>query len=133
MNPEGDNTSIDLIVKILKFQQSNEDQPVPGTCYSSHFIDVQLRSLEDLDIFSPVLFERFLETTTDRCVCQHIWKNYQELLARVIVLLNSIDEPKDEGLPVFVRDFLRMIGRLLRMQVDLNRGKIQPLFIWIFF
>lgn len=120
MNPEGDNTQPDMIFKILQFQQENKDTSIPGTSYSSHFIDVQLNSLLSADDFSPQLFARLMEITEDGNVCKYIWSRYQNLISKVVINLAAIDLPKDGDLPPFTPNFLRIVARLLRTQVDSN-------------
>jgi hypothetical protein len=120
MNPEGDNTPIDMVFKILQFQEENKDISIPGTSYSSHFIDVQLKSLLSIEDFSPDLFLRLMDITVDSNVCKYIWTTYQELISKVIKNLAAVDLSKDEELPPFTPNFLRILARLLRTQVESN-------------
>lgn len=138
-NEDGDNSSMAVVLKILEFQQENDDKPVSGTSYrykfhfklfkillffSSHFIDVQLKSLLSKEVeFSIELFARLVDMCVDENVCRHIYCNYQELIAKVITHLDTT-ENVNEILPIYTSYFLRIIAKLLYSQVDLE-GKIK--------
>lgn len=116
-NDDGDNSAIELVFKILDYQQTNHDEPVPGTSYSSHFIDVQLNSMISGD-FSSDLFARLLEICADWNVCRYIWTNYQTLLSKLIISLDKIQQISQ--FPHFMSYFLSLLAKLLNSQVDLG-------------
>jgi hypothetical protein len=118
-NVDGDNSSIELVFRILDYQQTNNDEPVPGTSYSSHFIDVQLNSMISGD-FSADLFTRLLEICTDWNVCRHIWTHYQVLLSKLVSNLDTIQYVgiESEQPPQFTPYFLSLVAKLLYSKVD---------------